>query len=87
MRPVMQFGFARPADGAVEDQIGARSVVEGLLPGATAYTVTGTRHRTGVWEGQGVTDARPVSFTIFAACPDDEDCRLLRLSALDTPLR
>ncbi|MEJ6490153.1 hypothetical protein PQI23_10505 [Leucobacter sp. USCH14] len=58
-----------------------------LLPGATAYTVTGTRHRTGVWEGQGVTDARPVSFTIFAACPDDEDCRLLRLSALDTPLR
>ncbi|UOQ61517.1 hypothetical protein MUN76_06015 [Leucobacter rhizosphaerae] len=58
-----------------------------LPPGATAYTVTGTRHRAGVWEGRDVTDARPVSFTIFAACQDGEDCRLLRLSALDTPLR
>ncbi|GAA2829218.1 hypothetical protein FB468_2808 [Leucobacter komagatae] len=58
-----------------------------LPPGATAYTVTGTRHRAGVWEGQNVTDARPVSFTIFAACPDGQSCRLLRLSALDTPLR
>ena len=58
-----------------------------LPPGATAYTVTGVRHRAGVWEGQDVSDARPVSFTIFAACSDGEDCRLLRLSALDTPLR
>ncbi|WP_416447039.1 hypothetical protein AB3K78_06940 [Leucobacter sp. HNU] len=58
-----------------------------LPPGATAYTVTGTRHRAGAWEGQNVTDVRPVSFTIFAACPGGEDCRLLRFSALDTPLR
>lgn len=58
-----------------------------LPPGATAYTITGTRHRAGVWDGQDVTDARLVSFTIFAACPSGEGCRLLRLSALDTPLR
>ncbi|WP_336992433.1 hypothetical protein [Leucobacter sp. VD1] len=58
-----------------------------LPPGATAYTITGTRHRAGVWEGQDVIDSRPVSFTIFGACPDDGGCRLLRLSAVDTPLR
>ncbi|MCB1273296.1 MAG: hypothetical protein KDB25_02730 [Leucobacter sp.] len=58
-----------------------------LPPGSVAYTITGTRHRAGVWEGQEVTDARPVSFTIFAACSDDGACRLLRLSALDSPLR
>lgn len=60
----------------------------GTIPaGAIAYTIAGTRHRTGVWDGQQVADARAVSFTIFAACPDDGSCRLLRLSALDTPLR
>lgn len=58
-----------------------------LPPDATAYTITGIRHRAGVWDGEDVTDARPVSFTIFAACLDDQGCRLLRLSALDTPLR
>lgn len=58
-----------------------------LPPGAIAYTITGTRHRAGVWEGQEVTDARAVSFTIFAACPGEGACRLLRLSAPGTPLR
>ncbi|GAB2562323.1 hypothetical protein [Leucobacter ruminantium] len=57
-----------------------------LPPGAAAYTITGTRHREGSWEGQEVEDARPVSFTIFAACPSDGSCRLLRLSAVDTPM-
>ena len=57
-----------------------------LPPGAAAYTITGSRHRVGSWEGQDVSDARPVSFTIFAACPPDDSCRLLRLSAVDTPM-
>lgn len=60
----------------------------GLVPpGATAYTITGTRHRAGLWDDKPVEDARPVSFTIFAACPDGDACRLLRLSAPDQPLR
>ena len=57
-----------------------------LPPGAAAYTITGSRHRVGSWEGQDVSDARPVSFTIFAACPSGDSCRLLRLSAVDTPM-
>ncbi len=57
-----------------------------LPPGAVAYTITGTWHRAGSWEGQDVSDARPVSFTIFAACPTGDSCRLLRLSAVDTPM-
>ncbi len=68
------------------------SIVEqtqsGLLPpGATAYTITGNRHRAGVWDGKDVSDVRPVSFTTFLACPPDEDCRLLRVSGVDQPLR
>lgn len=60
----------------------------GLLPpGATAYTITGNRHRAGVWDGKDVSDVRPVSFTIFLACPPDEECRLLRVSGVDEPLR
>lgn len=57
-----------------------------LPPGAAAYTIIGTRHREGSWEGQDVSDARPVSFTIFAACPTGDSCRLLRLSAVDNPM-
>ncbi|GAA1609236.1 MULTISPECIES: hypothetical protein [Leucobacter] len=57
-----------------------------LPPGAAAYTITGTRHRVGSWEDRDVSDARPVSFTIFAACPTGDSCRLLRLSAADTPM-
>ncbi|MGN6035897.1 hypothetical protein ACP6NG_10975 [Brevibacterium casei] len=91
----------------------------GQLPeGATAYTIEGTRHRAGVWNGEDVTSEHSVAFTIFLACPSedalshehpDEDdqpaddehaheeddapaaespsCYVLRLSALDTPLR
>lgn len=58
-----------------------------LLPGTTAYTITGTRHRAGVWDGKPVTTAEQVSFTIFETCrPTYTTCRILRLSQLDNPL-
>lgn len=63
-----------------------------LPPGATAYTITGTRHRTGMWGAQPTSANRPVSFTVFLACtpPAPEfrpgPCRLLRLSEPDNPL-
>jgi len=66
----------------------------GQLPhGATAYTITGTRHRSGIWGTAPVEASRPVSFTVFLVCapPAPEFsvglCRLLRLSELDNPLR
>lgn len=66
----------------------------GQIPrGATAYTIEGTRHRTGIWGTQPVEASRPVSFTVFIVCtpPAPEFradlCWLLRLSALDNPLR
>ncbi|MFV0433490.1 MAG: hypothetical protein ACK5LO_05885 [Leucobacter sp.] len=73
-----------PADwAAAKAQAGAGQ----LPPGAIAYTITGTRHRTGMWDGRETSDARPVAFTIFAACTSSDGCRLLRLSAVDQPLR
>ncbi len=73
-----------PADwAAAKAQAGAGQ----LPPGAVAYTITGTRHRTGVWDGRETSDARPVAFTIFAACTAQDGCRLLRLSTVDQPLR
>lgn len=66
----------------------------GQLPrGVAAYTITGTRHRSGIWGTDPVETSRPVSFTVFLACvpPAPEFtaklCRLLRLSELDNPLR
>ncbi|GAA0993301.1 hypothetical protein [Subtercola frigoramans] len=72
----------------------------GQLPdGAVAYTITGTRHRDGIWNTEPVTTAHPVAFTVFLTCaperstapaPGDgitETCQLLRLSQLDNPLR
>lgn len=59
-----------------------------LPPGAIAYTVDGTRHRNGVWNGTAETLSTPVAFTLFMACPlDGAPCYLLRLSQLDNPLR
>lgn len=59
-----------------------------LRPGTTAVTVTGTRHRTGVWNGESVESSYPVSFTIFVVCePSFDRCHVLRLSQLDEPLR
>ncbi|WP_025155406.1 hypothetical protein [Leifsonia aquatica] len=74
---------APPTWSAVTEQ-----AAPGLIPpGAGAFTVTGTRHRAGIWEGQSVTDVRPVSFTVFIACPAGDACRLLRLSAVDQPMQ
>lgn len=59
-----------------------------LRPGTTAVTITGTRHRSGVWNGEAVDSSYPVSFTVFVACPPAfERCHVLRLSQLDNPLR
>lgn len=65
----------------------------GQIPlGAVAYTITGTRYRTGTWDTEPVEASRPVAFTLFIACtpPAPEfrtgPCRLLRLSQLDNPL-
>ncbi|GAB3062861.1 hypothetical protein [Sediminivirga luteola] len=59
-----------------------------LLPGTTAYTITGTRHRAGIWGTEPMQTERPVSFTVFIACePSFDACRLLRLSQVDNPLR
>ena len=67
----------------------------GQIPaGTTAYTITGTRHRAGVWQTTPTDAERAVSFTVFVTClppiPDRgvlETCELLRLSELDNPLR
>lgn len=46
----------------------------GQLPvGASAITIEGTRHRTGIWNDEPVTSEHPVTFTIFLACPPDDD--------------
>jgi hypothetical protein len=59
-----------------------------LRPGTTAVTITGTRHRSGVWNGQPAASSYPVSFTVFVACPPAFDrCHVLRLSQLDNPLK
>ena len=58
-----------------------------LLPGTTAFTIHGTRHRAGVWEGEPVTSEHDVAFTVFIVCgPSYPECHLLRLSMLDKPL-
>jgi hypothetical protein len=59
-----------------------------ILPGTLAYTITGTRHREGVWEKAPTTYQDEVSFTVFATCaPSFPACRLLRLSLPDEPLK
>jgi hypothetical protein len=59
-----------------------------LRPGTTAVTIIGTRHRSGVWNGQPAASSYPVSFTVFVACqPAFDRCHVLRLSQLDNPLR
>lgn len=59
-----------------------------LRPGTSAVTITGTRTRQGLWNGETSSKASPVSFTVFAACrPAFDRCHLLRLSQLNNPLR
>lgn len=58
-----------------------------LLPGTTALTIHGTRHRSGIWEGEPVSSEHDVAFTVFLVCaPAYPECHLLRLSMLDKPL-
>lgn len=46
----------------------------GQLPvGASAITIEGTRHREGIWNDEPVTSQHPVAFTIFLACPREDD--------------
>lgn len=59
----------------------------GLVPGTTAFTVDGVRHRSGVWEGEPVSSSHDVAFTLFiVGGPSYPRCHLLRLSMLDKPL-
>lgn len=67
----------------------------GQIPaGAVAYTISGTRHREGVWGTDPVEASRPVSFTVFLVCTPPTpgrgagsgECEVLRLSQLDNPL-
>ena len=59
-----------------------------ILPGTIAYTVSGTRHRAGVVGTAAQETSRPIAFTLFIACePSFDECHLLRLSAVDNPLR
>ncbi|MGE9809677.1 hypothetical protein [Janibacter sp. G1551] len=59
-----------------------------LADGTTAYTIEGTRQRTGVWNDEPVASEHAVSFTVFIVCaPTYETCSLLRLSQLDNPLK
>lgn len=58
-----------------------------LAPGTTAYTITGVRHRDGIWDDKPVSSRHDVTFTVFIICaPTYDACRLLRLSLLDEPL-
>jgi hypothetical protein len=58
-----------------------------LMPGMTALTIRGARHRSGVWEGEPVTSTHDVAFTMFIVCaPSFRQCHLLRLSMPDKPL-
>jgi hypothetical protein len=60
---------------------------DSLLPGTTALTIDGVRHRTGVWEDAPVSSEHDVSFTVFIVCgPSYPECHLLRLSLPDRPL-
>lgn len=59
-----------------------------LAEGTIAYTIEGTRHRTGVWNDEDVTSEHAVAVTAFIVCaPTYDTCHLLRLSQLHNPLR
>jgi len=59
-----------------------------VVPGTVAVTIEATRHRTGTWNDRPIAIERPIAFTVFVLCPPaTHSCRLLRLSAPDSPLR
>lgn len=66
----------------------SNSDTSNVARGTTAYTITGLRRRSGVWQGKTAKTVDEVSFTIFMTCkPTYETCRLLRLSQLNNPLQ
>jgi hypothetical protein len=66
----------------------AQAAEDELLPGTIAYTISGTRHRSGVVGTEAQETSRPIAFTMFIACePSFDECHLLRLSEVDNPLR
>jgi hypothetical protein len=59
----------------------------GQIPsGAAAVTIVGIRYREGIWKTQLMRTTREVAFTVFAVCPSERTCALLRLSLPDRPL-
>ncbi|QAY63234.1 hypothetical protein ET495_08235 [Xylanimonas allomyrinae] len=59
-----------------------------LADGTSAVTLTGVRHRAGVWEGDPVQERFSVELTVFVVCePTYPTCHVLRLSAPGTALR
>lgn len=59
-----------------------------IAAGTTAYTITGLRRRSGIWQGETAKTVDEVTFTIFMTCrPTYDACRLLRLSQINNPLR
>ena len=57
-----------------------------IADGTVAITITGSRVRTGGWNGEESTKTYPVEFTMFVSCPDDGTCSVLRLSQLGAAL-
>jgi hypothetical protein len=71
------------------DAVGAgsrRGRTRWVRAGTTAYTVTGVRHRAGIWGERAVTSSHDVAFTVFIVCARLIRVHLLRLSRLDEPL-
>ncbi|GAA4706615.1 hypothetical protein APR04_001722 [Promicromonospora umidemergens] len=71
--------------GVVEPVAWDRAVAQApegaLTAGTTARTVTGVRHRAGLWEDEPASASSPVQFTVFLVCsPSDDQCHVLRLS-------
>lgn len=59
-----------------------------LRPGTVAYTIIGTRHRSGIWLTQPVSTTHPVAFTMIITCrPTFSTCKLLRIGKLNSPLK
>lgn len=65
--------------------IAAESANE-IADGTVAVTITGTRTRTGGWNGEQSAKTYPVEFTMFVSCPESGRCSVLRLSQLGAAL-
>lgn len=59
-----------------------------IAAGSVAYTISGLRRRSGIWQGDTAKTVDEVAFTVFMTCkPTYDTCRLLRISQLNNPLR